>query len=45
MTPTEIARVNRQTLNQIRRAKLICGFSIAVSLLALALSTHALGMF
>jgi hypothetical protein len=41
MTPTEVARINRQTLRLIRRAKLIAGASIVLSALALALSLHA----
>lgn len=44
MTPVEIARVNRQTLLLIRRAKMISGLSIVISALALALSAHAAGI-
>jgi hypothetical protein len=40
MTPTEVARINRQTLRLIRRAKLISGVSIVLSALALALSLN-----
>lgn len=38
MTPTEIARINRQTLIAIRRAKMIMGLSIALSVLAVAIA-------
>lgn len=44
MTPVEVARVNRQTLLLIRRAKMVSGLAIVLSLIALALSIHTVGI-
>jgi hypothetical protein len=39
MTPTQIARINKQTLRDIRKAKLTCGLCLMGSIAALMLST------
>jgi hypothetical protein len=41
-SPTEIARINRQTLVEIRRARVAVAVAIGMSLAALALSLHIL---